>query len=120
MAARAQTVLHGLHLHVVPILREGRIDAAIVAKLAIEVGETFPHADRGEMLRLQVRHLPLVDRVIGNAGEADLAVRPVLLARPFDAIREILRLAWRPVLDVTGRAAATARVDAHDDVTVRS
>src|SRR6185312_17497817 len=110
MPARAETVLHGLDLHVVPILREGRIDAAVVAELAVEVGEAFPHADRGKMLRLQARDLPLIDRVIGDAGQADLAVRPRLLARPFDAVGEVVRLARRPVLDVTRRAPTAAGI----------
>ena len=119
MALVAQTVLHGLHLHVVPVLGEGVVDAAVVAELAIEVGEALPHADGGEMLRLQARHLPLVDGVVGDAGKADLAVRPRLHAAPFDAVGEVPGLARRPVLDISRRAAATARVHTHDDIAVR-
>ena len=97
MAFDAKTVLHGLHLHVVPVLREGIVDAAVVAEFAIEVGEPFPDADGGEVLGLQARDLPLVDGVVGDAAQADLAVRPGLAARPFDAVVEVLGLARRPV-----------------------
>src|SRR5947207_15271452 len=51
-------------------------DAAVVGDLAVVVGRTFPRADGGEVRRLQRRDLPLVDRVIRDPGEADLAVRP--------------------------------------------
>ena len=88
MAFDAKPVLHGLDLHVVPVLREGVVDAAVVAELAIEIGKAFPDADGGEVLGLQARDLPLVDGVVGDAAQADLAVRPRLHARPFDAVDE--------------------------------
>src|SRR5262249_48397433 len=47
------------------------------------------------------------------------AIRPRLHARPFDAEREILRLAQRPDVDHAGRAAGAAAVDAHADIAVR-
>src|SRR5690348_8244558 len=119
MAARAEAVLHGLDLHVVPVLAEGRVDAAVMTEVAVEVGEALPNADGGEVLRLQVRHLPLVDRVIGDAAQADFAVRPGLDAGPFDAVVEVPGLARRPMLDIAGRPAAAARVDAHADIAVR-
>ena len=34
--------------------------AAVMARLAIEIGGAFPHAHRGEVLRPQPRDLPLV------------------------------------------------------------
>src|SRR5262249_19136505 len=108
VAAGAKPVLHGLDLHVVPVLRKRVVDAAVVAQLPIEVGKAFPDADRGEVFGLKARDLPLVDRVVRDAGEPDLAVRPRLRAGPFDAVVEILRLARRPVLDMAGRAAAAA------------
>src|SRR5215475_14998746 len=61
VALAAQTILHGLDLHVVPVLREGVVDSAVVRQLAVEVGEAFPDADRGEVLWLQARDLPLID-----------------------------------------------------------
>src|SRR5581483_5586587 len=105
---RAETVLHGLDLHVVPVLRERVVDAAVVAELAVEIGEALPDADGREMLRLQARDLPLVDGVVGDAAQAHLAVRPWLRPGPLDAIVEVLRFARRPMLDMTGRAAAAA------------
>ena len=83
-----------------PVLDEAAIeDAAVVRHVAVEVGGAFPEADRGKMLGLQRGGLPLVLGVIGDAVEADLAVRPGLHARPVDALREILRLAQRPDVD---------------------
>src|SRR5712691_2927859 len=63
--------------------------------------------------------LPLVLRVVGDAVEPDLAVRPGLHARPFDAVRQVLRLAQRPDVDHAGRAAGAAAVDANADIAVR-
>ena len=120
MALGPQPVLHGLDLHVVPVLRERVVDAAVVAELAIEIGEALPDADRGQMLGLQAGDLPLVDGVVGDAAQADFAVRPRLHARPFDAVMKILGFARRPVLDVARRAAAAARIDAHDGIAVRN
>ena len=71
------------------------------------------------MLGLQARDLPLVDGVVGDAAQADFAVRPRLHAGPFHAIIVVLGLARRPVLDVSGRTAAAARIDAHDDIAIR-
>ncbi len=87
--------------------------------VAVPVGGAFPDAHRREMRRLQRRDVPLVDAVVGDAVEADLAVRPGLHAGPFDAVVEVLRLARREVIDEARRAAAAARVDAHAGVAVR-
>src|SRR5262249_18465818 len=57
--------------------------------------------------------------VVGDAAQADLAVRPRLPAGPFDAIEQVLGLARRPVLDVAGRTTAAARIDAQADIAVR-
>src|SRR4249919_641654 len=103
-----KTVLHRLDLHVLPILREGIVDAAVVAELTIEISETLPDTDGREMLWLQARDLPLVDGVIRNPAQTDPAVRPRLLPGPLDAVMEVLRFTRRPMLDITGRAAATA------------
>src|SRR5262249_32029128 len=119
VAARADAVLHGLDLHVVPVLQERAENAAVMAHVAVKVRRPFPDADGGEVLGIEARDLPLVHGVIGNAVESDLAVRPRLLAAPFDALGEILRLARRPQFDVAGRAAAAARIDAHAGVAVR-
>ena len=78
LAALAGAVLHGLDLHVVPIFPERAENAAVMRHVAIPVGGALPDAHRGEMRRLEARHVPLVDAVIGNAVEPDLAVRPRL------------------------------------------
>src|SRR5262249_28988928 len=119
IAARADAVLHGFHLHVVPVLQEGAENAAVVAHVAVAVGPAVPDTDGGKVLGLKTRDLPLVHGVVGNAIDPDLAVRPRLLATPLDALGEVLGLARRPQLDVAGRAPAAARIDAHADVTFR-
>ena len=118
-AARTEAVLHALHLHVVPIGEEGAEDAAVTAHLAVPVVRALPRADRGQMLRLQRCHLPRVHRVIGDAVDAHLATGPRLHARPVDALREVLRLARSPQLDVPRRAAAATRIHAHARVAFR-
>ena len=87
--------------------------------VAEPVGGAFPNAHRSEMRRLQRGDVPLVDAVIGDAVEPDLAVRPRLGARPFDAVVEILGLARREMVDHAGRAAGAAGIDAHAGVIVR-
>src|SRR6185437_9872864 len=119
-AARAAAVLHGVDLRTRPVLHEAAAeDAAVMRHVAVEVGGALPGADRGEVLRLQRRRLPLVLGVIGDAVEADLAVRPRLYAGPVDALRQVLRLAQRPDVDDAGRAAGAARVDTDADIAVR-
>src|SRR5262245_34347096 len=108
MTFGAKAVLHGLDLHVIPILGESIVDAAVVAQLAVKIGEALPDADAGEMLWLQARNLPLVDGVVRNSAQPNLAIRPRLLSGPLDAVMEVLGLARRPMLDITGRAAAAA------------
>src|SRR6516162_11242065 len=65
--ARTDPVLHGLDLHVVPVLRKCIVDTAVVAELAVEVSKTFPDTNGGKMLRLHARDLPLIDGVVGDA-----------------------------------------------------
>src|SRR5262245_9915791 len=102
-AALAGAVLHGLDLHVVPVFPERAEDAAVMRHVAVPVGGAFPYAQRGEVRRLQRGHVPLVDAVIGDAVQPDLAVRPRLLTRPLDAIIKILGLARREMIDEAGR-----------------
>ena len=68
---------------------------------------------------LQIGDEPLVDREVGNAGEADLAVAPRLRRGPFDGVVEIDRLGERPRLALAGRLAGAAAVDAHGGVALR-
>ena len=108
LAALAGAVLHGLDLHVVPVRPERRQDAAVMGHVAIPVGGALPDAHGGEVRRLQRSDVPLVDAVIGDAVEADLAVRPRLHAGPFDAVVEVLGLARREVIDQR-RASSRSR-----------
>src|SRR5215510_7193185 len=110
LAALARAVLHRLHLHVVPVLPERADDAAVMSHIAVPVGGALPHAHSGEVRRLKARHVPLIDGVIGNTVEPDLAVRPRLRRGPFDAVVEILGFARREMIDETRRAPAAARI----------
>ncbi len=99
-AARAAPVLERVDLRARPVVRETVAEnAAVMRHVAIEVGGALPQADRGQVLWLQRRALPLVLGVVGDAVQPDLAVRPRLHARPFDAGGEVHRLAARPDVD---------------------
>src|SRR5690606_1926205 len=64
-AARAAAVLNRVDLRLRPVLHEAAAeDAAVMRHVAVEVGRSLPSADRGEMLRLQRRALPLVLSII--------------------------------------------------------
>src|SRR5437763_9418805 len=102
LAALTRAVLHGLHLHVVPVFPEHADDAAMVRHVAVPVGGTFPYADGGEMRRLQARHVPLVYCIVRYAVETDLSVRPRLQPGPFDAVMEVLVLARGEKVDKDG------------------
>src|SRR5947208_3982813 len=80
-AALAEAVLHGLHLHVVPVRPEGAENAAVMRHVTVPVSRAFPNAHRGQARRLERRHLPLVDRIVGDAVEPNLAVAPWLDSR---------------------------------------
>src|SRR6185295_20134225 len=116
--AAGKAVLHGLHLHLLPVLAEAADDAAVARALAVGIVPAFPDADRGEVRRLRRGGAPLVAGVVGNAVHADLAGAPGLLRRPLDAIVDVLRLAGAVVAEKAGRAAGAARVDADADVAV--
>jgi hypothetical protein len=104
--------LHAEHLPALEVAGEGAEDAAVVGRVAVAVGIALPDAERREMRRLQPGDAPLVHGVVGNAVEADLAVRPRLRRGPFDAVVEVLRFARIVMVERAGRAAGAARVDA--------
>src|SRR5262249_15672967 len=118
--APAQPVLHRLHLHVVPVCPERGDDAAVVGHVAVPVGRALPDAHCGEGRRRERRDVPLVDAVVPDAAQADLAARPGPDARPLDAVVETPRLARREVVDVPRRAPAAARIHAHAGVALRN
>ena len=91
----------------------------MVGHVTVPVGCALPDAHGGQMRRLQRGHVPLVDGVVGDAVEADLAVRPWLCGRPFDAVVQVLGLARGEVVDEARRGAAPARIEAHAGVVVR-
>src|SRR3979490_1792369 len=70
------------------------------------------------MRRLQRSDMPLVDAVVGNAGEANLPARPGLNARPLDALVKVVRLAGREMIDEPGETAGTAGIRDHASVIV--
>src|SRR5512139_3629996 len=94
-------------------------DAAVMRHVAVEIGGALPKADRGEMPGLKRRALPLVLGIIGDAVQADLAVRPRLYAGPFDALRKVEGLLQRPDVDHPRRTARAAAVDADAGIAVR-
>src|SRR3989449_4640628 len=57
-AALALAVLHGLHLHVLPVLAESTNDAAVAVAVAVGVVPALPGADRGEVRRPRPRPAP--------------------------------------------------------------
>src|SRR5205085_4794417 len=58
LAAAADAVLHGLHLHVLPVLAEAADDAAVPRTLAVGIVPAFPRANRCEVRRLGRRRAP--------------------------------------------------------------
>src|SRR6184192_3337748 len=118
-AALAEAVLHGLHLHVVPVSPEAAENTSVMRHVTIPVGRAFPNAHRGQVRRLERRHLPLVDRIVGDVVEADLAVAPWLDSGPLDAVVKIFSLARREMIDVTRRAVAVLRIYVYANVVIR-
>src|SRR5262245_8781969 len=94
-------------------------DAAVMADVPIVIEGALPRDDCREPFGLARRDLPLRDRVIRNAEQADLAVAPRLARRPGDDSCEILDLARRETVEIAGRSIAAARVCVNDDVAVR-
>src|SRR4029077_17448072 len=62
--------------------------------------------------------MPLIDRVVRDAIKTDFPLGPWLDSRPLYALVEIFGLARGKMIDIPRGTAATARVDAHADVTI--
>ena len=88
-------------------------------RVAVDVGKALPRDHRLQRRRLKIGDEPLVDGVVGDAREPDMAVAPRLRRGPFDGIVEIDRLGERPRLALARRLARAAAVDAHRGVTAR-
>ena len=102
-----------------PVGHEHAEQAAMIERVAIEIGGAFPRNDRLERRRIEVGDPPLVHRVIGNTVEADLAIAPRLRRRPFDGVIEVDRFRGGPGFMLAGRLAAAARIDAHAGIALR-
>src|SRR5918993_5707938 len=115
-----QSILYGLYLHVVPIGPERAENASMVRHISVEVGSALPDAHRSKGRRLKGGNLPLIDAIVRDAVETDLAVTPGLCGGPLDALIEISCLTGGEMIDVAGRAPAAAGVDAHDRIACRN
>src|SRR5262245_12266731 len=104
----ALTMLHCLHLHVLPVFAEGAEDSTVVSRVAIVVSPSFPHTDRCKVRRLQCRRSPLAASIIRDPIQAYFAAAPRLRCRPLDAQVEIPVLAHRVVIEKAGRASRAA------------
>ena len=108
----AAAILHRLHLHVVPVLPERAQDAAMVRHVAVPVGSAFPDAHGGKMRWLQRCDVPLIDAIVGDAVETDLAGGPRLARSPLDTVIEVP--AFRAARnDRCGRATGRCRANRH-------
>jgi hypothetical protein len=109
-------MLHGLDLHVVPILEEVAEYAAVVTEVTVEVRRAFPNTDSGEMGGLELGDLPLIHTVIRDSVEPNLAITPWLNAGPLYAIVEILGLLWAPERHISRGGTSTPGVDTNTDI----
>src|SRR5215469_13145713 len=96
----------------------GRENAVSARTVAVEIIGALPGQECGEMRRLHRRDAPLAGGIVGNAEQADLAVRPGLHAGPFDRIVEIAELFRRVRRQPPRRFAGATAVDLDDDVSV--
>ena len=115
-AALTQAVLHRQHVFVEPEVAEQGQYSSLARELAVKIRAPFPHANGGQMGRLQRRHLPLVHGEVGHAAQADASARPVLHSRPFDALVEVPRLARREQVHQAGRTPGAAHIHAHQHI----
>ena len=97
-----------------------REDTAVIALIAILVGAAFPRNNAFQRRRLLTGDFPLKRRQIRNAAGADVAVAPLLLRHPLDAVVGIERLLIRTRLRFAGRFARTACIHPQHGVTARA
>src|SRR5258708_12739456 len=92
----------------------------MVRHSGVPTGRTFPDTYPLGVGRLQRSHLPLIDRVIRDAVQADVAVRPGLGTGPLDAFIKVARFPGRKMIDISRRSSGPARVDPHPAITITS
>ena len=95
-------------------------DAAMISEFAIPVGEALPGIERGQRGRPQRRDQILDGGEIGDAGHADLAVRPRLRRQPADRVEAILGFLEAVMVEVPFRLPGAARVDDGDGIAART
>src|SRR5688572_28399193 len=76
--ALTHAVLDGLHLHVVPIGPERRNNPTVMGHVPVPIGGALPDAQGSQVWGLQTGDVPLVDAVVGDAVQPDLAAGPGL------------------------------------------
>ena len=74
----ADAVLNSLDLHVVPVVPEGAQDPTVVGHVPVPIRCALPWDHRSEVRGLERCDVPLVDAVVRDPGQADLAVTPRL------------------------------------------
>src|SRR5215469_13165975 len=97
----ADAMLYARYLRRVPLPDEDVQYSAVAGEVPVEVAATLPRADRGQMRRLERGDLPLVNCVVRDAKQADLAGAPPLRRGPLDAVVVVERLPCREDVQVT-------------------
>ena len=101
MRRLAVAVLHGQTLFWPPIVRETAAqNSAVVSAVAVVIDVALPGADGSEMSWLKRRDAPLCDRIIGNAKQSDVPVRPRLSSGPLDRIVVVDDFAGRARIEI--------------------
>ena len=93
-------------------------DSALIDRGAVGIVQSVEGGDAGERRRLLDRHPPLRHAEIGLADAADLAVRPGLMAEPFDHVIEVALLGAVQEAELAARPAAAAYVHVGIDIAV--
>ena len=90
--------------------------AALIDRGAVGIVEPVEGGDAGKRRRLLDRHPPLQHAEIGLADAADLAVRPRLMAEPFDDVIKIFLFVLVEEAKFAARLAAAAHVHMRIDI----
>src|ERR1039457_3259634 len=85
----------------------------------VHVAQAFPGIDGSEVRRLRRRDEPLNDRQVGHTGQPDLAIAPLLRARPFDQIMAVSAFLVPPIRSVSFRLPGAPWIHIDDRVAAR-